>query len=186
MTISSTGNLSSYFTSLITNIITVDSQPLTRAQKARDQVSVRRNLFNQVNTKLGDLQSSVRTLISSNANYAFGSRAHIQGHGPDGSTVLTASAASSAAVGRYAISVTSLAAAHRVHGDAHRAREHGARKRGELHLERCGDRGREQRHPHRHRRQHQQRRLCRRSGRARQRRRQAPGLGERKRAAPAT
>ncbi len=121
MTISSTGNLSSYFTSLITNIITVESQPLTRAQKARDQVSVRRNLFNQVNTKLGDLQSSVRTLISSNANYAFESGRTSKVTAPTGSTVLTASAASSAAVGRYAISVTSLAAAHRVHGDAQTA-----------------------------------------------------------------
>ncbi|HRF48747.1 MAG TPA: flagellar filament capping protein FliD [Anaerolineales bacterium] len=121
MTISSTGTLSSYFTSLISNIITVESQPLTRAQTARDQVNVRRNLFNQVNTKLTDLQSSVRALISTQASYAFESGRTSKVTAPSGSTVLTASAGSSAAVGRYAVSVTTLAAAHRVHGDAQTA-----------------------------------------------------------------
>ena len=121
MTISSTGNLSSYFTSLITNIITVESQPLTRAQTARDKVNVRRNLFTQVNTKLSDLQSSVRGLISSQASYAFSSGRTSKVTAPTGSTVLTASAGTSAAVGRYAVSVTTLAHAHRVHGDSQTA-----------------------------------------------------------------
>ena len=121
MTVSSTGSLSSYFTSLINNIITVENQPLTRAQTARDQINVRRNLFNQVNTKLTDLQSSVRALISSQASYAFSSGRTAKVTAPSGSTVLTASAGTSAAVGRYSVAITTLAAAHRVHGDSQTA-----------------------------------------------------------------
>lgn len=121
MTVSSTGTLSSYFTSLISNIMTVESQPLKRAQTSRDQITVRRNLFNQVNTKLKDLQTSVKALISTDASYAFESGRTAKVTAPSGLTVLTATAASSAVVGSYAITVNSLAAVHRVNGDAQTA-----------------------------------------------------------------
>ncbi len=121
MTVSSTGTLSSYFTSLITNIMTVESQPLKRAQTARDQITVRRNLFNQVNTKLKDLQASVKALLSTDASYAFESGRTTKVTAPSGSTVLTATAGSAAVVGNYAITVNSLAAVHRVNGDAQTA-----------------------------------------------------------------
>ncbi len=121
MTISSTGSLSSYFTSLINNIMTVESQPLTRAETARDQVNVRRNLFTQVNTKLKDLQTSAKSLISSQASYAFESGHTVKVTAPSGSTVLTATAGSTAVVGTYAVTVHTLAASHRVNGDAQTA-----------------------------------------------------------------
>ena len=121
MTVSSTGTLSSYFTNLISNIMTVESQPLQRAQKSRDQVTVRRNLFNQVNTKLKDLQASVKALISTDASYAFESGRTTKVTAPSGSTVLTATASSTAVVGTYAITVNSLAAVHRVNGDSQTA-----------------------------------------------------------------
>jgi flagellar hook-associated protein 2 len=115
MTIDSSGSISAYFNRVIESILTVERRPLREAEQRRDQITVRRNIFNAVNTRLIDLHNAAKGLLSGMPTYSFnaGRTVTVSG-GTEGA--LTASAGSAAAVGRYTIQVTSAAAAHRVNG----------------------------------------------------------------------
>ena len=107
--------LDSYFTNLINDLMTLESQPLTRLQSQRDQVNLQTSAYRDVKSKLSDLQDAVYALRSVSYSSALSSsRAVTISDVANGYTVLTASASSSAIVGDYQISNISLAKAHRV------------------------------------------------------------------------
>jgi flagellar hook-associated protein 2 len=115
MTIDGSGSISAYFNRLIENILTVERRPLREAEQRRDQINVRRGSFTAVSTRLNDLHNAAKGLLSTMPGYSFnaGRKVTISGAADGG---LTASAGSAAAVGRYTLQITSLAAAHRVNG----------------------------------------------------------------------
>jgi flagellar hook-associated protein 2 len=117
MTISSLAQLDPSFTRIINAVLEVERQPLVRASQQRDQLNVRRGLYNDINSRLSELQASVKALLSSSPTYAYteGRRAVVSNTG--GFTVLTASASAGATAGSYTVNVTALAQAHRVHSD---------------------------------------------------------------------
>ena len=60
----SVGRLDPYFTSLISDLMLIESRPLTRLRADRDSVDVQRGAFNTFSGLLEDLQSSVGSLIT--------------------------------------------------------------------------------------------------------------------------
>jgi flagellar hook-associated protein 2 len=111
------GNLDSYFTNLISSLMVVERQPLTRLQASRDQVSVQRGVYSDLNGKLQELQSAAQALRNATDTELTVGRKAVVSNAPSGSTVLTASAASSALTSTYQISVSQLAREHRVWSD---------------------------------------------------------------------
>ena len=112
------GNLDSFFTSLIQSVMQVETKPLTDLQTKQDQISVKQGAYSDVSSQLNDFQSATWALQStSTTSLTLGSKSTVSG-APSGSTVLTASAASSAIAGVYNISLSGssagLAAEHRV------------------------------------------------------------------------
>jgi flagellar hook-associated protein 2 len=111
---SSVGQLSSYFTNIINNILTVEKQPLTQLTQVRDSVNVQRGVYADLKSKLEDLQLAARGLQSSDPLFSLAiSRTATISNQPSNSTVLSASASSDAGTGTYDISVTRLALAQR-------------------------------------------------------------------------
>lgn len=110
--------LDSYFTNLINDLMTLESQPLTRLKSQRDQVNLQTSAYRDVKSKLSDLQDAVYALRSVSYSSALSSsRAVTISDVANGYTILTASASSSAIVGDYQISNIALAKAHRVRSD---------------------------------------------------------------------
>lgn len=110
--------LDSYFTNLINDLMTLESQPLTRLQSQRDQVNLQTSAYRDVKSKLSDLQDEVYALRSVSYSSALTSNRSVTiSDVASGFTVLTASASSSAITGDYQIGNISLAKAHRVRSD---------------------------------------------------------------------
>lgn len=108
------GNLDSYFISLINNLMQLERQPVERLKKERDTVDQTRAAYSDVSSKLKDLQDKVQALISTDAFYDLStSRSTSVINRPADSTVLSATASSSAVPGQYDVSVTRLARAER-------------------------------------------------------------------------
>lgn len=104
------GNLSSFFINIINSTMTVERQPLTRLKQQLDQINLKKAVYTDVDTKLSNLQSLVRSLKSTSSSYAVSSgRSSTISDAPTGYTVLSASTSSTAAVGTYAVSVSQLA-----------------------------------------------------------------------------
>jgi flagellar hook-associated protein 2 len=107
------GNLDSYFVNLVNDVMAVERQPLTRLQKSRDQVSVQRGVYTDLNGKLQSLQDAVKALRDTSTTGLSVGRKAVVSNIAAGSVVLTASAEASAAAGTYQFSVTQLAREHR-------------------------------------------------------------------------
>lgn len=115
----STTNLDPTFRTIIQQTLEAERQPLKRLTARRDELQVQKAVYNDLNNLLSSLQSALRSLISNQPTYTLGNARSVKvTPAAAGSTVLSASANSSAAVGQYEISVTSLARAHRVRSDA--------------------------------------------------------------------
>jgi flagellar hook-associated protein 2 len=114
MTISNLSQLDPSFTRMINAVLEVERQPLVRVSQQRDQLNVRRGLYNDINTRLSDLQSSVKALLSSSLSYAYTEGRKAVVSNTNSATVLTASATATATGAVYVLSVTHLAQAHRV------------------------------------------------------------------------
>jgi flagellar capping protein FliD len=110
--------LDSYFTSLISNLMLIEKQPLTRLQEQRDSVNIRSALYSDIKSMLGDLQSAVNSLRSSGLSPSLTAGRSISISGRDsGYTVLSATASTYAVTGSYVIDNISLAKEHRVRSD---------------------------------------------------------------------
>jgi flagellar hook-associated protein 2 len=117
-TSSYTGNLSTYFTTLIDNIMSAENVKLTTLETQLDTLNTRTSVYTDVKSMLKDLQTSAYNLTSTSYSKDFisGRTAEISGV-DDGDTVLTATASKSAVAGTYEIEDISLAKAHRVGSD---------------------------------------------------------------------
>jgi flagellar hook-associated protein 2 len=117
---STVGALDSSFISLINSLMTVEKQPLTRLTTQRDEITVQKGLYSDLSTMLSSLQSSVKALRSTDAlNYSLKSgRTATVTSGTADTTVLKATASSTATPGQYEIAVDHLAASHRIRSDA--------------------------------------------------------------------
>lgn len=106
--------LDSYFTTLISNLMSIERQPLERMTTQRDSFNVKRGAYSDLNTKLENLQDAVKALRSSTATTALTAGRSTNINPADSNTsVLTATASKSAIVGQYDLSVTNLAKAQR-------------------------------------------------------------------------
>lgn len=106
------GQLDSYFTSLISNLMVIERQPLTRLTRQKDTLSTQKAIYSDLRTRLDGLQSALDGLRSSQASYALKSGRKASVSPPAGATVLTASVGASALTGNYTVSVETLARAH--------------------------------------------------------------------------
>jgi len=112
---SSTSNIGSYFSLLIEDIIAYEHQPIDRLAQQKDTLEAKVSVYRDMQTLLSDLQTLAEDFQTSGT--IFGMRRATVSNAPSGTTVLTATAARSAATGSYDISVTTLALAHRVRSD---------------------------------------------------------------------
>lgn len=121
-TVSSTssynGNLSTYFTNIINNIMTAQSVKLTTLQTKMDTLNTRNAVYSDVESMLKELQNSAFSLMSTSYSKTFisGRTAEISGV-DEGDTVLTATASKNAVAGTYDITNISKALKHRVSSD---------------------------------------------------------------------
>jgi flagellar capping protein FliD len=106
-------NLAPSFQTAINASIEAESEPLKRIQALKDQTDVRRNIYTDMKTNLGALQSAVQGLITTQAGYSMNpvlSASVIPGTA--GTSVITTSSNSGTLVaGDYDIAVTRLAKA---------------------------------------------------------------------------
>jgi len=111
---SSIGGLDSSFTALISSLMEIERQPLTRLETKKETLSTQKMVYTDLNIMLEDLQDSVQALLSTDPFYSL-SNGRATTITPDDSeaTVLTATAGTSASTGSYDIAVTQLAQAQR-------------------------------------------------------------------------
>ncbi len=106
------GLTNAYFGQLINQLVAVERQPVTRLQSQRDQLQVRRSVYDQVDTKLSSLET-LATDLAAGTTSIFGAKTVTSSD----TDVLTASVTSSASPAVYDVSITTLAQAHRVRSD---------------------------------------------------------------------
>lgn len=117
-TSTSTTNLSATFTNLVTSLMEIERQPLTKLTEKKDTITIQQAVYTDLSKMLTEFQSAVNALDSAEPSYSFSSqRKAIISDVPAGYTVMTASASSKALLGQYQLSVTSLAKEHRVRSD---------------------------------------------------------------------
>jgi flagellar hook-associated protein 2 len=121
-TISSTAslnNLDPSFVSIINNVLTIESQPLTKLQTQRDSVNVQKGVYTDLKGMVDGLKNAVEPLMSTNAFYSLGTGRKVSLSGildtalntSSTATVATVTAGSTAAVGSYQLSGVKLAKA---------------------------------------------------------------------------
>ncbi len=111
----SVSGLDSYFVNIINDLMYYERQPLYQMQNRRDTFQKQTSAYTALDSRLSDLQSSVRALISSDGFYSLkiGRSASVS-DAPADKTVFSATTSSSAVPGQYDIAVTKLAKAQRV------------------------------------------------------------------------
>jgi flagellar hook-associated protein 2 len=106
------GRLDSFFTSLITDLMTIERQSLLRLKEQRDTVSVRRGAYQDVKSQLEQLQELVQSLTNDDPfSVVKAGRSVSISNTLDKAQVLTASASNSAVAGSYEVVVDQLARA---------------------------------------------------------------------------
>jgi flagellar hook-associated protein 2 len=106
--------LDSSYISIINSMMQIESQPLNRLTTARDNITVQKAVYTDLSSMFNKLQSSTKSLISSDPFYTFKPGRSVNVIAANNAKVLTATASSTAIPGNYSIAVTSLAKAHRV------------------------------------------------------------------------
>lgn len=109
---SSVTGLSSTYTALLQQAMSVEKQKLTTLQTKKSNINTTLSVYNDVATKLTSLQTAVNGLRSSNYDTKFkaGRSTSVSGVTGD-NTVLSGTASSSATTGSYKVAVTNLAQA---------------------------------------------------------------------------
>lgn len=110
--------LDPYLLQLINNIMTLESQPVTLLNQQKDTLSVQKAIYKDLKDTLDAFQNSARALLSSNDSYGLAQSNKVAvSNIPTGSTVISATAGSTAIPGTYNLDVTQLARQHRVRSD---------------------------------------------------------------------
>jgi flagellar capping protein FliD len=112
-----TGQLDTQYLTMINSLMEIERQPLVKLQEARENLTVRKAIYTDLQGLLTTLQSSTKALISTDASYTFSSGRKVTTLAANGATVLTASASTSATAASYTVNVTTLAKAHRALSD---------------------------------------------------------------------
>lgn len=109
------GQLDASFTNLINNLMVLERQPLTRLTAQRDNLNVRKGIYNDLKSKIDAIQSAVRTLTPSDPFFTLnpGRKVSVSSN-TTGSTIASAAAGSTSVPGTYIISDVVLAKAHSV------------------------------------------------------------------------
>jgi len=106
----STANLDSIYVTQINSIMTSEKRPVDRLTKQKDSLTVQKSAYTDMKAKLDAFQAKVRALLSTDSSYALSTtRSATVSGAPTGSSVLTASASSSALAATYTVQVTQLA-----------------------------------------------------------------------------
>ncbi|MEA4910325.1 MAG: flagellar filament capping protein FliD [Chloroflexi bacterium] len=115
---SSTTTLDSYYVNLINQIMETEQTKLNTLTADKDSIEVKKAVYTDLSSKLSSLQSQVKALISTETGYSLNPdpKAAVSNVETD-STVLTATSSSSALIGTYNLSVTTLAKQHSVRSD---------------------------------------------------------------------
>ncbi|MBI5711823.1 MAG: flagellar filament capping protein FliD [Chloroflexi bacterium] len=117
MATNSISSVSTYFTSLINDLMAVERQPLTRLQTRKTDLESKNSIFTDLGSKFSALQSVVDDLIAGSGLTVFDKRAATVTPSTANKTVLTASASNGAAAATYTINVAALAVQHSVSSD---------------------------------------------------------------------
>jgi flagellar hook-associated protein 2 len=109
------GQLDASFTNLISNLMVLERQPLTRLTAQRDTLNVKKGIYNDLKSKVDAMQSAIRTLTPSDPFFSLnpGRKVSVTSN-TTGSTIASASAGSTSVPGTYIISDVVLAKAHSV------------------------------------------------------------------------
>ncbi len=110
---SSTAQLSSYFETLVRNVMTVESQSLTRLTAQKDTITLQKSAYTDLSAKLSALNTATKAMLKSDPFYSLAQGRKVSVSASAG-TVVTANAGSAAMAGDYAISVTQLARGQKV------------------------------------------------------------------------
>lgn len=111
-------NLDPVFTNLITNLMTLEQQPLTRLTQKKDDLAVKRAVYVDLKSQLDALKTSVSALKSDDPFYNFSPGRKVSFTNiATGFTVASAAVSTSAVPGEYNITNISLAKEHRVRSD---------------------------------------------------------------------
>ena len=111
-------NLDSAYQQLINYQIQVESQPLTRLNTQKTQLETQRAVYADLKTKLDQLRSAAKTLLSTDTFYSLQEGRQISISGvTTGTTVLSASVSSSAVPASYSVSDIVLAKNDQVRSD---------------------------------------------------------------------
>jgi flagellar hook-associated protein 2 len=114
----SIGQLDSYYTSLINDIMTYESQPVKQLTTKKDTQTSLKTAYSDMKTKFDALKAQVSLMRSSLSGYALVAGRGVTVQSPSGFTVATATAGSAAIPGQYTIdSVTQLARSMQVRSD---------------------------------------------------------------------
>jgi flagellar capping protein FliD len=108
-------NLDSYYQSLIKYTLEQEKRPLTTLQSKKDDIAIKKSVYQDLKTKFETLNSAINTLRSSHSTFALKpGRAITVSPITANTTVATATVGSTVAAGTYSLSVTTLAKAHEV------------------------------------------------------------------------
>jgi flagellar hook-associated protein 2 len=112
------GQLDSTFTNLITNMMTIERQPLTRLTTQQTSLTTKKSIYNDFKTKLDTLLASIRSLKSSDPFFSFSPGRKVSTTtNTSGVTMVSAAASTTAVTGSYTISDVTLAKSHTVRSD---------------------------------------------------------------------
>jgi len=110
--------LNSTFTTLLNNVMTVESQPLTVLQTKVDTYETQQSVYTDLGKLLDNFEDSVDSMTSTNAKYSFSpQRKTTISKASSDTTILSASASSKAIPASYQVSVTNLARQHSIGSD---------------------------------------------------------------------
>jgi flagellar hook-associated protein 2 len=110
----SNNGLSSYFTNIISNVMNLESQSLSRMTTQRDTINVQRSVYTDLTTKINELRDLTKGLQSTSPFFALNlGRAVTVTGGTTDKPVLTATATSTAPASIYDINVDHLAQVQR-------------------------------------------------------------------------
>ncbi len=112
-------SVNSYFTGLISQMMSIQRQPLATLQTQRSDLTFKQAVFSDLSTKLSTFQTAINGFKSTALTSVFDKRSAVVSDVPSDKTVFTASASDGAVAGVYNLSVDAdgLALEHRVRSD---------------------------------------------------------------------
>jgi flagellar hook-associated protein 2 len=128
----SINGLDSYFTNLISNLMVLERQPVTRMAEQKDALARQKGVYSDLKSKFDGLQDALNALRSTHASYNLKTGRKAAVTPPTGSTVVTATVGAEALAANYTLSVTQLAKAHTARSDVQASSDQDLGKTGKI------------------------------------------------------